>query len=731
MAYVIQLMCICLCVSFVRCQFGFFPQRDERRYDTPFQNGLQNLFSPRRITERLTSFLHLRPENQNSNPAYVFPFRRPGITTDNQQTNNYPNQNGQNYGGNNQGGYGFQNGNQGYDNNQGYQNNENNGNPIAFPTSRPDGTAVNFVNNNGGVYSESNPPNNNEGTPVNFVNYVNGQYTESNPSSNNNQMYQPNNGEYNPVNNNEGTPINFVNNVNGQYMESNPSNNNGEFTQEGKEIDDSNVSFGEADPGNGFPIVPPVQNGFNNEPPATTGNNGIPNTPPAGILSEPPAGIPNSPPQGIPNVPPAGIPNVPPAGIPNVPPAGIPNVPPPGIPDVPPAGIPNVPPPPPSGQTELQALTPVPDTEKQETCQTIDGGVGSCISILQCQPYLKVLKESRTNQKAVQILRQAHCGFEGNNPKVCCPLPGIPATPPTPPPTTTTTTVAPQNPDPQTNPSNLDPSDFVPAFPDPPECGYSNASFSRVVGGVPAKLGDFPWMALLGYKRGTGTRWLCGGSLISSKHVLTAAHCINGHEADLYVVRLGELDLEREDEGATPVDVLIKYKIKHEEYSPTAFTNDIGILVLDKEMSFTDLIRPICIPKDSELRARSFENYTPIIAGWGDTEFRGPSASHLQALQLPVLSNDFCANAYKNYKNQRIDERVLCAGYKVGGKDACQGDSGGPLMQPIWNTQDYSTHFYQIGVVSFGRKCAEAGFPGVYTRVTHFVPWLEQKVTGA
>ncbi|KAL4705221.1 hypothetical protein ACJJTC_000219 [Scirpophaga incertulas] len=361
----------------------------------------------------------------------------------------------------------------------------------------------------------------------------------------------------------------------------------------------------------------------------------------------------------------------------------------------------------------------------EDSCTTVDNGPGSCITLLQCPPYLKLVQESRSNPKAIQLLRRAHCGFEGNNPKVCCPRPGIPDQPPPTlaPPASSTTAAA---------SGKSGPGGFVAALPDPPVCGVSNASFSRVVGGVKAKLGDFPWMALLGYKnrRGPGARWLCGGSLISSKHVLTAAHCIHGHEDDLFVVRLGELDLEREDEGATPTDVLIQEKIKHEEYSPTAFTNDIAILLLERDVPFTQLIKPICIPKDSELRARSFENYNPIIAGWGDTEFRGPSATHLQALQLPVVSNSYCANAYAAYKAQRIDERVLCAGFQQGGKDACQGDSGGPLMQPIWNEREYKTHFYQIGVVSFGRKCAEAGFPGVYSRVTHFVPWIQAKVRG-
>ncbi|CAH0678183.1 unnamed protein product [Spodoptera exigua] len=372
----------------------------------------------------------------------------------------------------------------------------------------------------------------------------------------------------------------------------------------------------------------------------------------------------------------------------------------------------------------------------KETCQTVENGLGTCISVYECQPYISVLRESRTNPNAVQLLRRAHCGFEGTTPKVCCPLPGFPE-PPVPLPATTTTTTT-TTPKPTTAPPapnsavKISPEDFVPALPDPPICGFSNASLGRVVGGVDAALGDFPWMALLGYKsKRTGTtNWLCGGSLISSRHVLTAAHCIHNHEEDLYVVRLGELDLAKEDEGATPVDVLIKQKVKHEQYSATSFTNDIGILILDHDVTFTELIKPICMPKDEKLRATTFEDYNPLIAGWGHTEFRGAAATHLQVLQLPVVGNDFCMQAYSAYKAQKIDERVLCAGYKQGGKDACQGDSGGPLMQPIWSPTSHKTYFYQIGVVSYGKKCAEANFPGVYSRVTHFIPWIEQKVLG-
>ncbi|XP_045503925.1 venom protease-like isoform X2 [Colias croceus] len=375
-----------------------------------------------------------------------------------------------------------------------------------------------------------------------------------------------------------------------------------------------------------------------------------------------------------------------------------------------------------------------------ERCTTVEGGSGSCISIKACEPFVKLLQTPK-NSRVVDILRRSQCGFENDIPKVCCPLPGIPNTPPTAPPTappTTAPTAPPTAPPPVTSSETAAgksamTSDVaaITALPEPPVCGVSNASFSRVVNGIPAKLGDFPWMALLGYRSRGSTSWKCGGSLITSHHVLTAAHCIHNRENDLYVVRLGELDLAREDDGATPVDVLIKSLIKHELYNPQAFTDDIGILVLEKDVPFSSLIRPICIPQDEKLRAQTYEKYNPLIAGWGDVAYRGPKASHLQVAQLPVVTNTACATAYSMYKQQVIDARVLCAGHKDGRMDACQGDSGGPLMQPIWNPQTYTTFFFQIGVVSYGKKCAEPGFPGVYTRVTHFVPWIQQNVIGS
>lgn len=73
-----------------------------------------------------------------------------------------------------------------------------------------------------------------------------------------------------------------------------------------------------------------------------------------------------------------------------------------------------------------------------------------------------------------------------------------------------------------------------------------------------------------------------------------------------------------------------------------------------------------------------------------------------------------------------IDEKIMCAGSMNGDKDACGGDSGGPLMHQVNEGSNFRV--YQIGIVSYGFKCAEPGYPGVYTRITAFIDWIEKNL---
>lgn len=130
------------------------------------------------------------------------------------------------------------------------------------------------------------------------------------------------------------------------------------------------------------------------------------------------------------------------------------------------------------------------------------------------------------------------------------------------------------------------------------------------------------------------------------------------------------------------------------------------------------------------MRKKDFLGYQPFVAGWGKTQEAGKSASVLQEVQIPVLTNEICQDRYKKIgklvSEKQFDNAVLCAGVLAGGKDSCQGDSGGPLMVP--SIIDGRIIYYQIGIVSYGIGCARSDVPGVYTRVQTFVDWIQRKV---
>lgn len=102
----------------------------------------------------------------------------------------------------------------------------------------------------------------------------------------------------------------------------------------------------------------------------------------------------------------------------------------------------------------------------------------------------------------------------------------------------------------------------------------------------------------------------------------------------------------------------------------------------------------------------------------------GPSSSTLQQIFVPVLNNQQCEQSFGRVAT--IDNKIICAGSLNGDKDACGGDSGGPLMHEINEGTNY--RIYQIGIVSYGFRCAVPGYPGVYTRVTAFVDWIQENL---
>lgn len=238
----------------------------------------------------------------------------------------------------------------------------------------------------------------------------------------------------------------------------------------------------------------------------------------------------------------------------------------------------------------------------------------------------------------------------------------------------------------------------------------------RVVGGRDA--GEpVPFMASL-QKNVTGLSApfpYCGASMLTEKHLVTAAHCLKNKTASMLSVNVGDYNLSSSDDAPNIVRNVASYK-QHERYIIETYENDIAVITLTEAVPFESLTTVVLPPVNSDLP----EGTTVCVMGWGRLEYEGAKPTTLQKVCMPAVNRTVCQRPLTH----RINESMVCAGGREG-QDACVGDSGGPLMMQLDN--------YEVicGVVSFGKRCALKDVYGVYTRVGLFVPWLYEKTRDA
>ncbi|MFT7585207.1 MAG: hypothetical protein ACI9EW_001630 [Cellvibrionaceae bacterium] len=231
---------------------------------------------------------------------------------------------------------------------------------------------------------------------------------------------------------------------------------------------------------------------------------------------------------------------------------------------------------------------------------------------------------------------------------------------------------------------------------------------TRIVGGTVADDNEYPWQAAL-----VSSGQFCGGSLIATDWVLSAAHCFynqSGSQVTFpsnFDIFLGVNDLSdgvRRD---------VAQVVIHPNYDPGTQENDIALIRLVSAATLSCEVNTIrhAAPADN---AKFAAGQTATVTGWGTLTSGGQSPNNLREVSLPIITNAVCSESYGN-----IPSSMLCAGLAAGGKDSCQGDSGGPLVVADGND------FIQAGVVSWGIGCAEAGNYGVYTRVSHYKSWID------
>lgn len=236
---------------------------------------------------------------------------------------------------------------------------------------------------------------------------------------------------------------------------------------------------------------------------------------------------------------------------------------------------------------------------------------------------------------------------------------------------------------------------------------------THIVGGTEATPGSWPWTAEL---RLNGGHW-CGGALVAPRWVVTAAHCVYGRSATQFTVVVGEHD-RTVAEGTEQHLSVTQIKI-HPNYLHATKSSDIALLNLALDAVYTSRVQPVRLLQSPFDNPRFASGVVATVVGWGDTSEGGASASRLQQVSVPIVSNATC-NQSQSY-NGRVDTTMLCAGYAAGGKDSCQGDSGGPLFVP------YGATWGLAGIVSWGDGCARAYKYGVYTRVGIFTDWVQRE----
>ncbi|XP_076245986.1 chymotrypsin-2 [Calliopsis andreniformis] len=240
---------------------------------------------------------------------------------------------------------------------------------------------------------------------------------------------------------------------------------------------------------------------------------------------------------------------------------------------------------------------------------------------------------------------------------------------------------------------------------------------NRIVGGYYARRNQFPFMAVVHRLIGGGVVAQCGGSVISHRWVLTAGHCV-GTNPSRFLLVFGIIDksgIGYDYYDGPGLAMITDEAYLHPNFDPTI--NDVGLLRTPYNIPFGENIQPIQLAGFNDIDPTNFANRMGIVIGWGKDGPSGLPTRKLKFAVLPIISDYEC----KSYWSITVRKHACtAAGY---GQDACQGDSGGPLIVLESGTP------LQIGIVSYGDGYCPSDKPGVFSRVTGYIDWI-QKLTG-
>merc|ERR1719309_596147 len=230
--------------------------------------------------------------------------------------------------------------------------------------------------------------------------------------------------------------------------------------------------------------------------------------------------------------------------------------------------------------------------------------------------------------------------------------------------------------------------------------------------------GKYPWQISLQFFGGH----ICGGSILSERTVITAAHCVD-YPASWYTVAVG-LHKQSEKNADGVVIHSVERITRHEYYmsGDGNFPNDVAVMHLSSPIKFDEYSQPIQMEsQDIDDSDAGYDAEECVISGWGYTSVspRYTSPDVLQETSTRILSNNECASMWGS--------RYIAKGHVCimdGQSSACMGDSGGPLVC----RRSASDPFRLVGVTSWGSSRCVLDHPGVYTRVSQYYDWVAPKI---
>ncbi|KAG7213954.1 hypothetical protein KM043_003147 [Ampulex compressa] len=251
----------------------------------------------------------------------------------------------------------------------------------------------------------------------------------------------------------------------------------------------------------------------------------------------------------------------------------------------------------------------------------------------------------------------------------------------------------------------------------PTKCRCGWKKLTRIVGGEETGVNEYPMMVgLLEFTEDGQERFLCGGTIISNRYILTAAHCVVKRNIESVILLIGGHNITVGNKSNVAKYFKVEKFIIHPAYDRSNNQNDIAIVKTADYISFSMEVGPACLP--FEHSCDSFVGSKVIALGWGLLEFTGRQPTTLQQTQLYVYPHSKCM------EEVGAPEKTICT---IGNRtDTCQMDSGGPIMFMDAYTEDLTL----IAVIAWGISCA-SGYPSVNIKVGSYLEWITSETPDA